>query len=69
MSVASGATTDSRTQKPLKDGVSSDGVDSLAPPNLALQYPYHNFSAAVGVAVIAVAAVAVAWRVKPEVSV
>ncbi|KAI0659051.1 hypothetical protein C8Q70DRAFT_1054345 [Cubamyces menziesii] len=69
VSVASGATTDSRTQKPLKDGVSSDAVDSLAPPNLALQYPYHNFSAAVGVAVIAVAAVAVAWRVKPEVSV
>ncbi|KAL1941564.1 hypothetical protein VTO73DRAFT_7003 [Trametes versicolor] len=32
-------------------------------------YPYHNFSAAVGVAVLAVAAAAVAWRVKPELSI
>ncbi|KAI0777539.1 hypothetical protein BD413DRAFT_467114 [Trametes elegans] len=32
-------------------------------------YPYHNFSAAAGLAVLAVAAAAVAWRVKPEVSV
>ncbi|KAI0360813.1 hypothetical protein OH77DRAFT_1393258 [Trametes cingulata] len=68
-SVVSGATTDSRVQKPPKDGVSLDVVPSPAPPNVALQYPYHNFSAAVGVAVLAVAAVAVAWRVKPEVAV
>ncbi|KAI0646179.1 hypothetical protein C8Q79DRAFT_926207 [Trametes meyenii] len=51
-SAVSSSTTDSRAQKPPKDG-----------------YPHHNFSAAVGVAVLAVAAVAVAWRVKPEVSI
>ncbi|KAI8986822.1 hypothetical protein BD414DRAFT_515051 [Trametes punicea] len=68
-SVVSGATTDPRAQKPPKDGVSSAVVDSRPSPDFALQYPYHNFSTAVGVAVLAVAAVAVAWRVKPEVSV
>ncbi|OSD07875.1 hypothetical protein PYCCODRAFT_1357554 [Trametes coccinea BRFM310] len=68
-SVVSGATTDPRAQKPPKDGVSPAVVDSRTSPELAFQYPYHNFSAAVGVAVLAVAAVAVAWRVKPEVAV
>ncbi|KAI0826980.1 hypothetical protein BC628DRAFT_1434503 [Trametes gibbosa] len=69
-SVVSGATTDPRAQKPPKEGVSSAPVNSLAPPpNIALQYPHHNFTTAVGVAVLAVAAVAVAWRIKPEVSV
>ncbi|KAI0635032.1 hypothetical protein C8Q77DRAFT_1156387 [Trametes polyzona] len=68
-SVVSGATTDPRAQKPPKDGVSPAAVAFPGPPpNVALQYPHHNFSTVVGVTVLAVAAIAVAWRVKPDVA-
>ena len=74
-SVAASASTDARSQQPPKAPVSPGTNAAAAPPpspadqRVALQYPHHNFSAAIGVAVLTVAAVAVAWRVKPEVSV
>ena len=68
-SVASGATTDARAHQPPKAPVSlATEYAHHVPPNgdVALQHPYQNLSAAVGVAVLAVATFAVMWRVKPE---
>lgn len=72
--VVPAATADARAhaQQPPKAPVSSTAT--FPPPDsphadVAFQHPYHTASAAAGITVLAVATLAVMWRVKPEVTV
>ena len=71
-SVASaGSTTDARAHQPPKAPVSRrsySGRADLLTMSSSVQVPYQHVSQVFGIAVLAVAAAAVFWRVKPEVS-